>query len=97
MPELWALLFGENAVYPSGGMIATPSGGEFVVARWAVLKRAKQEYEHYREFLQADTGLDDRETTEMFQFLWHVIFGLPAVHCPDEYTCACEQFNRCSD
>ena len=41
--------------------------------------------------------LDDRETTELFDGIWHVVFGMPAVHCLDEYTCACEQFNRCSE
>ena len=46
---------------------------------------------------EAFVELDDRETTELFDGLWHVVFSMPAVHCLDEYTCACEQFNRCSE
>ena len=93
------MLFGYS-VYPAGGVIATPSGGEFVVADWAVRKRRKEEYEALRRFVIEEsqaTALDDQMVREMFDTIWHVIFGLPAVYCEDEYTCACERFGRCSD
>ena len=92
LPQSWLELFGPPSKYP--GTVAVASGGQFVVAKWQVLERGKGEYEHFRRWLQ-QTTMSDTDVFETIETLWHVIFGRSAVHCPDEYTCSCEQFDRC--
>ena len=92
MPATWKRLFGEHLEFPS--TIAAPSGSQFVVPRWQILKRPRYEYAEYREWLM-ETRLNDHDSGRVFEFLWHVIFERTAIYCPDEYRCACDQFGRC--
>ncbi|KAK6383034.1 hypothetical protein LTS17_003704 [Exophiala oligosperma] len=93
MRDAWPYMFGGNYTdIPK--IIAEPCCSQFAVSKKQVLKRTKSEYEHYRQWL-LDTPLDDDTTGRVFEYLWHVIFGREAVHCPPVEQCWCEQFGRC--
>lgn len=71
MPKAWEELFGNTRV-PS--IIATPCCGQFAVSREQVLKRQRDEYEAYLDWLRR-TPLDDETSGRVFEYLWHIIFG----------------------
>ncbi|KAF2654198.1 hypothetical protein K491DRAFT_632445 [Lophiostoma macrostomum CBS 122681] len=88
MPAAWFELFGNHDV-PE--VLAAACCAQFAVSRDAVRKRGKAEYERFLWWL-LDTPLDDYTSGRIFEFLWHVVFGMGAVHCPDEGVCYREQF-----
>lgn len=71
MASAWAELFGNDDV---PRIIATPCCAQFAVSREQVLKRPKQEYERFLNWLH-NTPLDDFTSGRVFEYLWHIIFG----------------------
>ncbi|KAF2710106.1 hypothetical protein K504DRAFT_533098 [Pleomassaria siparia CBS 279.74] len=49
---------------------------QFAVSRAQVLRRAKEEYTTYYQWL-IETPLVDYISGRVFEYLWHVIFGCP--------------------
>jgi hypothetical protein len=93
MAASWIELFGgDNSSVPE--VLATPCCSQFAVSRSQILARPKQEYEHFRDWL-LKTELDDFTSGRVFEYLWHVIFGGEAVHCPNQNSCYCDQYGRC--
>ena len=93
MLEAWPYMFGGNrSDIPA--VIAQPCCSQFAVSKAQVLARDRKDYKRYRQWL-LDTALDDDTAGRVFEYLWHVIFGKDAVHCPDLQQCWCEQFGRC--
>ncbi|KIX98829.1 uncharacterized protein Z520_05290 [Fonsecaea multimorphosa CBS 102226] len=93
MREAWPYMFGGNkSNIPE--TIAQPCCSQFAVSKTQVLKRNKEEYKRYRQWL-FDTKFDDATSGRVFEYLWHVIFGRDAVYCPSLRECWCEQFGRC--
>jgi hypothetical protein len=59
-------------------VIATPCCAQFAVSREQVLKRSKEEYERFLNWIH-HTPLDDFTSGRIFEYLWHIIFGKDAV------------------
>lgn len=88
----WAEFFPGVAV---PGEVGAPCCAQFAVSRAQVLKRGKAEYERYLAWVLAE-----RETSmrvgEVFEYLWHVIFGRSAMMCDQPAgECFCEVFGHC--
>ena len=93
MRDAWPYMFGGNqSDIPE--TIAQPCCSQFAVSKAQVLKRSRKDYVRYRQWL-LDTTVDDAVSGRVFEYLWHVIFGREAVHCPPVQECWCEQFGRC--
>lgn len=67
---------------------------QFVVSREQVLRRPREDYIKFRQWV-IETEMDDAKSGRVMEFLWHVIFGKGAVYCPDEERCYCEVYGRC--
>lgn len=76
-------------------VVATPCCAQFAVSRAQILQRPKEEYERYRTYIE-ETTYDDDTIGRVLEYMWHIIFGAEAVHCPRASTCYCEVFGRCS-
>ncbi|KAI9752044.1 MAG: hypothetical protein M4579_005772 [Chaenotheca gracillima] len=75
-------------------VVAASCCSQFAVTKAKILERSKADYERYREWL-LDTPLDDNYSGRVFEYSWHIIFGMPAKHCPDEQACYCDTFGLC--
>lgn len=75
--------------------IGVPCGGQFAVTASRVRKRPLCEYERYRDWLLA-TKLPDSISGRVFEYSWHLIFGMPAVLCPTAGDCFCEKYGLCN-
>ena len=93
MPEAWISLFGGDMPIPNE--IGVACCAQFAVSKEQVLTRPKEDYERYHKWLM-ETSLDDAVSGRIFEYLWHVIFGREAKHCPDMKTCYCEVYGLCS-
>jgi hypothetical protein len=71
-----------------------PCCAQFAVSKEAVLERPLGDYVAMRDWLM-DTELDDARSGRVFEYLWHVVFGMESTFCPDAETCYCEVFGRC--
>jgi hypothetical protein len=67
---------------------------QFAVSKEAIYARPLEDYVNMRRWLM-DTELDDARSGRVFEYLWHVIFGMEATFCPDEDKCYCEVYGRC--
>ena len=75
MPEAWATMFPDVELPQK---IGAPCCAQFAVTREQVLKRPLEDYERIHKWLM-DTELKDSMSGRVMEFLWHVIFGKPAV------------------
>jgi len=76
-------------------VVSTPCCAQFAVSREQTLKRPKEDYEHYRNYLE-ETTYDDDTIGRVLEYMWHIIFGRSAVHCDNAMECQCKVFGRCS-
>ncbi|KAE8161361.1 hypothetical protein BDV40DRAFT_268101 [Aspergillus tamarii] len=67
---------------------------QFAVSREQVLKRPREDYIKFRQWV-IDTEKDDASSGRVMEFLWHVIFGRESVYCPDEELCYCQVYGKC--
>lgn len=51
---------------------------QFAVSRSHVLRRPKQDYVLFRQWV-TDTEMDDAKSGRVMEYLWHIIFGMEAV------------------
>lgn len=82
-PLIWQELFNGTYANTSGDQDAPPyvaaaCCAQFAVSRTQVLERPLSDYEHFRGWI-FDTVKTDRESGRVFEYLWHVIFGMEAV------------------
>lgn len=71
-----------------------PCCAQFAVSREAIYARPLEDYVAMREWL-IKTELDDARSGRVFEYLWHVIFGMEATFCPDVEKCYCDVYGRC--
>ena len=67
---------------------------QFAVTRTQVHLRPLGDYERYREWL-LHTELDDETSGRVMEYMWHIIFRRPAVHCPYAAACYCKTYGLC--
>lgn len=92
IPAVWKDLFGPDAQAPE--RIAAVLGAQFAVSREAIRKRSLQDYLRYWEWVNR-TIMDDDSAGLVFEYVWHVVFGMQAVFCPERGRCECELYGRC--
>ncbi|KAI0967688.1 hypothetical protein F4678DRAFT_482994 [Xylaria arbuscula] len=80
---------------PVPEMVAVSCCSQFGVTRNTILRRPKEDYIRYRRWL-LQTPLDDSLSGRVFEFSWHIIFGMPPVHCPSASECYCKTFGLCN-
>lgn len=74
--------------------IWTPCCAQFAVSREQIYNRPLEDYVQIRQWV-IDTDKDDAKSGRVMEYLWHVIFGQEAIHCPDVDTCYCKVYGRC--
>jgi hypothetical protein len=67
---------------------------QFALSRAQVQLRPREDYVKFRQWI-IDTELNDASSGRVMEFLWHVIFGMNAVYCPDEELCYCQVYGQC--
>lgn len=75
-------------------VIWTPCCAQFAVTKEQIYERPLEDYIQIRQWL-IDTDKNDAQSGRTMEYLWHVIFGREAVHCPDPTTCYCKVYGRC--
>ncbi|QSS65869.1 hypothetical protein I7I51_06720 [Histoplasma capsulatum] len=49
---------------------------------------------HFRDWVTA-TEKNDASSGHVMEYMWHIIFVMDAVFCPDEHLCYCAVYGRC--
>lgn len=75
-------------------VIWTACCAQFAVSRDMIYKRPLEDYVQIRQWIM-ETDKDDAKSGRVMEYLWHIIFGQEAVHCPDVETCYCKVYGRC--
>lgn len=66
--------------------IAATCCAQFVVSKEAVRGRSLQFYKDAKAWI-INSENTDWAIGRVFEYSWHIIFGKPAIHCPDQETC----------
>ncbi|KAJ5688965.1 hypothetical protein N7462_003357 [Penicillium macrosclerotiorum] len=74
--------------------IAAACCAQFAVSRSQVQRRPRDDYVKFRQWL-IDTELNDASSGRVMEFLWHIIFGMGSIYCPDEQLCYCQVYGNC--
>jgi hypothetical protein len=91
IPEAWNEFFGNDDV-PK--VLATQCCSQFAVSKERVMAKRLHEYERMRMWLMTRKA-DNELSGQVMEYLWHVIFGMEPVYCPDVYTCRCNVYGEC--
>ncbi|KAJ5958612.1 uncharacterized protein N7479_005762 [Penicillium vulpinum] len=67
---------------------------QFALSRDQVRRRPLEDYIKFRQWV-IDTELSDASSGRVMEFLWHIIFGMEGVYCPDEQVCYCQVYGQC--
>jgi hypothetical protein len=91
-PQVFQELFpGE----PLPSTVGVACCAQFAVTRDRIRARPVTDYQHYRQWL-LDTSLEDYVSGRVLEYSWHIIFGKPAVYCPNAKECYCNTFGLCN-
>ncbi|BCR85862.1 DUF3431 domain-containing protein [Aspergillus chevalieri] len=89
------LRFGQDQKYMlMPQFVGTACCAQFAVSRDQVHKRPREDYVKIRQWI-IDTDKSDAVSGRVMEFLWHVIFGMESVYCPDEELCYCQVYGQC--
>lgn len=86
--ENWDAWFG----VPMPEDVSTACCAQFAVTKEAVYIRTKEKYVEWRQWLLS-TSLTTWHSGMVFEKIWHIVFGMPAVLCQEEEQCWCSTFN----
>jgi hypothetical protein len=75
------------------GVIASACCAQFAVSRAQIRKRPLSDYVHFRKWVM-EAPIEDRMAGLVMEYLWHIIFGKEAVHCPRAEQCACDLYGK---
>ncbi|KAJ5223457.1 hypothetical protein N7468_007999 [Penicillium chermesinum] len=75
-------------------LIGAACCAQFAVSRSQVHRRPRDDYVKFRQWL-VDTSMNDASSGRVMEFMWHVIFGMEAVYCPEEELCYCQVYGKC--
>ncbi|KXT05619.1 hypothetical protein AC578_5620 [Pseudocercospora eumusae] len=94
-PEIYGALFNLSVqdVKAQIPIVATPCCAQFAVSREQVWKRSKEEYERFLALI-SEMEYDDETLGTVMEYMWHMIFGKDAVHCPDVGECYEKVYGR---
>ncbi|KAJ5652694.1 hypothetical protein N7507_010120 [Penicillium longicatenatum] len=69
--------------------------GQFAVSRERIRARPRKDYERMLEWAATTTLTDDFGVGWVMEKLWHIVFGMNAVHCPRFEQCRCDTYGWC--
>jgi len=77
--------------------VGAPCCAQFAVSRAQVLRTPLLRFELARQWLW-DTAPDLPASVSgrVMEYLWHILFGMDAVNCPNTEVCFCEGFGVCN-
>ncbi|KAH8787456.1 hypothetical protein F5882DRAFT_112436 [Hyaloscypha sp. PMI_1271] len=67
---------------------------QFALTRQKIRERPISDYHRYRNWIM-NTHLEDHVSGRVLEYSWHIIFGRPAVHCPNAKVCYCKVYGLC--
>ncbi|PPJ49813.1 hypothetical protein CBER1_03328 [Cercospora berteroae] len=79
---------------PVPEIVGAPCCAQFAVTAAKIRERPKADYERIRDWL-LETPLNDYLSGRVLEYMWHVILGQEAVHCPDPEECYCKLYGIC--
>ncbi|KAH8677700.1 hypothetical protein BX600DRAFT_545431 [Xylariales sp. PMI_506] len=79
---------------PVPDVVGVSCCAQFGVTRETIRRRPREDYVRFRRWL-LDTPLEDALSGRVFEFSWHIIFGMEAVHCPSMADCYCQVYGLC--
>ncbi|KAK6500295.1 hypothetical protein TWF481_010639 [Arthrobotrys musiformis] len=86
--KLWGHMYG-NDEYPESVGVACCA--QFAVTREKIHERPKDYYEKLMDWLLTT---DEEDAGRVFEYFWHMVFGMPAAHCGKNYhSCICETYD----
>ncbi|KAE8352226.1 hypothetical protein BDV28DRAFT_135553 [Aspergillus coremiiformis] len=91
-PQIYYELFGESDA-PS--QVGHQCCGQFIVTRDRIRQRPRSDYERLLHWVGNTTRTDSYGIGWTLEKLWHIIFGMNAVHCPPVEQCRCDVYGWC--
>ncbi|KAI4869223.1 hypothetical protein F4820DRAFT_45227 [Hypoxylon rubiginosum] len=79
---------------PVPAVVAVSCCSQFGVTRATIKRHPRERYLRFRNWL-LETSLDDSLSGRVMEFLWHIIFGKDAHHCPSAGECYCKVYGQC--
>ncbi|KAI5236967.1 hypothetical protein E4T42_09314, partial [Aureobasidium subglaciale] len=69
---------------------------QFAVSKDRILQRPKADYERMLHWAgKKHEHLDDFGVGWVFEKLWHIVFGMDAINCPQYDQCRCDNYGWC--
>ncbi|KAF3906773.1 hypothetical protein AA313_de0206249 [Arthrobotrys entomopaga] len=86
--KLWEYTYG-NTSYPA--TVGVACCAQFAVTRDKVREKPK---EFYQKLMNWILTTDSDDPGRIFEYFWHIMFGMPFVHCEADYqACICRTYN----
>jgi len=77
--------------------VGAPCCAQFAVSRAQIQRTPLLRYELARQWLwDTAPALPASVSGRVMEYLWHILFGMDAVNCPDTEVCFCEGFGVCN-
>jgi len=89
--EAWKELFGSR---PLPDQVGCPCCAQFAVSKSRIRSRPRLYYQNLLHWLMT-TQQGDEFSGRVFEYLWHYIFGMDIIDCPDESDCYCNLYGIC--
>lgn len=80
---------------PVPEVVGAHCSSQFAVSRERIRRSERSFYEKVRKWI-LETTLDDQISGRVIEYMWHVIFGMPAVDCQHAGECFCQTFGLCN-
>lgn len=94
LAEMWGDIMGPDFHMPEE--IGVACCAQFAVSRERIRRLPRERYVRFREWL-VQAPLDDDVVGRVMEYLWHIIFGMDAVFCPDLGRCYCDVYGWCAE
>ena len=91
MKDTWTEIF-PNISIPE--VLSQPCCAQFAVSADRIRTIPLEQYMYYRGWLMR-TGLDDRLSGRVFEYLWQFLFAGVEEYCPEEHVCYCDGYGMC--
>jgi hypothetical protein len=79
---------------PIPAQVGAACCSQFAVTASTIRRRGKEEYVKIRKWL-LETEMEDYMSGRVLEYMWHILFGKEAVHCPNAEDCYCRMYGRC--
>ncbi|EPS36137.1 hypothetical protein H072_10295 [Dactylellina haptotyla CBS 200.50] len=86
--KLWKHMNGDKALPNAVGVACC---AQFAVTKEKIREKPKSYYENLMDWL---LNTDEEDPGRVFEYFWHVMFGMPMVHCEGNYqSCICRTYD----